>query len=66
VIGVIVGRAASTVGKVLRQHGCSRLPKPERDPIIRYEREPPERIVTPSSVILLEWRPRRVQFLQAH
>jgi transposase InsO family protein len=39
VIGVIVGRAASTVGKVLRRRGESRLPKPERDPVVRYERE---------------------------
>jgi transposase InsO family protein len=39
VIGAIVGRAASTVGKVLRRHGLSRLPKPERDPVVRYERE---------------------------
>jgi transposase InsO family protein len=39
VIGANVGRAASTVGKVLRRQGCSRLPKPERDPIVRYERE---------------------------
>ncbi|MBX5485433.1 MAG: hypothetical protein IRZ17_02355 [Mycolicibacterium hassiacum] len=37
-IGAIVGRAASTVGKVLRRAGCSRLPKPERDPVARYER----------------------------
>ena len=39
VIGAIVGRAASTVGKVLRRRGESRLPKPERDPVLRYERE---------------------------
>jgi transposase InsO family protein len=39
VVGAIVGRAASTVGKVLRRAGCSRLPKPERDPVVRYERE---------------------------
>ena len=41
VIGVIVGRAASTVGKVLRRRGESRLPRPERDPVVRYERERP-------------------------
>ena len=41
VIGAIVGRATSTVGKVLRRHGLSRLPKPERDPVVRYERERP-------------------------
>jgi len=41
VIGAIVGRAASTVGKVLRRRGESRLPKPPRDPVVRYERERP-------------------------
>jgi transposase InsO family protein len=41
VIAAIVGRAASTVGKVLRRAGCSRLPKPERDPVVRYQRERP-------------------------
>jgi transposase InsO family protein len=45
VIGAIVGRAASTVGKVLRRRGCSRLPKPERDPVVRYERERPGELV---------------------
>jgi transposase InsO family protein len=45
VIGVIVGRAASTVGKVLRRAGCSRLPRPERDPVVRYERERPGELV---------------------
>jgi transposase InsO family protein len=45
VIGVIVGRAASTVGKVLRGRGESRLPKPERDPVVRYERERPGELV---------------------
>ena len=45
VIGMIVGRAASTVGKVLRRAGCSRLPKPERDPVVRYERERPGELI---------------------
>jgi transposase InsO family protein len=40
-IGVITGRPASTVGKVLRRFGCSRLPRVERDPVRRYERERP-------------------------
>jgi transposase InsO family protein len=40
-LAAIVGRPASTIGKVLRRLGCSRLPKPERDPIVRYERERP-------------------------
>jgi len=39
VIAVVVGRPASTVGKTLRRRGCSRLPRPERDPVVRYERE---------------------------
>jgi len=38
-LAAILGRPASTVGKTLRRRGCSRLPKPERDPVIRYERE---------------------------
>jgi hypothetical protein len=29
------------VGKVLRRFGCSRLPRPRRDPHVRYERERP-------------------------
>jgi transposase InsO family protein len=45
VIGAIVGRAASTVGKVLRRAGCSRLPRPERDPVVRYERARPGELV---------------------
>ena len=38
-VGAIVGRAASTVGKVLRRLGHSRLPKAPRPAVIRYERE---------------------------
>lgn len=41
VISAITGRPASTVGKVLRRWGCSRLPRVERDPVRRYERERP-------------------------
>jgi hypothetical protein len=42
---VIVGRAASAVGKVLRRAGESRLPKPARDPVVPYERERPGELV---------------------
>ena len=41
VIATIVDRPASTVGKVLRRAGCSRLPRARRDPRVRYERERP-------------------------
>jgi len=41
VIAAAVGRPASTVGKVLRRAGRSRLPRPQRDPHVRYERERP-------------------------
>ena len=41
VISAITGWPASTVGKVLRRWGCSRLPRVERDPVRRYERERP-------------------------
>ena len=41
VLAVICGRPASTVGKVLRRAGCSRLPRPERVARPRYERERP-------------------------
>jgi transposase InsO family protein len=41
VVAAICGRPPSTVAKVLRRWGCSRLPRPERDPVIRYERERP-------------------------
>jgi hypothetical protein len=34
VIAAITGRPASTIGKVLRRQGCSRLPRPERDPSV--------------------------------
>ena len=41
VIAAIVERPASTVGKVLRRAGCSRLPRARRDARVRYERERP-------------------------
>jgi transposase InsO family protein len=41
VIATIVERPISTVGKVLRRAGCSRLPRARRDPRVRYERERP-------------------------
>jgi transposase InsO family protein len=41
VIATIVERPASTVGKVLRRAGCSRLPRTRRNPRVRYERERP-------------------------
>ena len=36
-----LGLPASTVWKVLRRYGVSRLPRPARGPIVRYERERP-------------------------
>jgi transposase InsO family protein len=41
VIAAAVGRPPSTVGKVLRRAGRSRLPRPTRDPRVRYERANP-------------------------
>jgi transposase InsO family protein len=41
VIAVVVERPCSTVGKVLRRAGCSRLPRPGRERRVRYERERP-------------------------
>ena len=41
VIAAVLERPASTVGKVLRRAGCSRLPRPHRDPRVRYERSRP-------------------------
>ena len=41
VVAAAVGRPASTVGKVLRRAGCSRLPRPPRDRRVRYERDRP-------------------------
>jgi transposase InsO family protein len=39
VIAAVLERPPSTVGKVLRRCGCSRLARPRRDPRVRYERE---------------------------
>ncbi len=36
-----LGLPASTVWKVLRRYGVSRLPRPARGPVVRYERERP-------------------------
>ena len=41
VVAGIVGQPASTVGKVLRRLGQSRLPREPRSPALRYERERP-------------------------
>ena len=38
-VGALLGRPASTVWKVLRRHGASRLRRPLRGPVARYERE---------------------------
>jgi transposase InsO family protein len=40
-----LGLPASTVWKVLRRYGVSRLPRPARGPIVRYERERPGELV---------------------
>ena len=40
-VGALLGRPASTVWKVLRRLGCSRLPREPRPPVVRYERERP-------------------------
>jgi transposase InsO family protein len=40
-LAVILNRPASTIGKVLRRAGCSRLPGPDRIVRQRYERERP-------------------------
>jgi transposase InsO family protein len=36
-----LGLPPSTVWKVLRRHGVSRLPRPARGPVVRYERDRP-------------------------
>jgi transposase len=41
VLAAMLERPPSTIGKVLRRLGLSRLPKPERDPVVRYERARP-------------------------
>lgn len=45
VVGALIGRPPSTVWKVLRRHRCSRLPRPPRGPVCRYERQCPGELV---------------------
>jgi transposase len=45
IVGALLGRPASTVWKVLRRHGRSRLRLPVREPVERYERERPGELV---------------------
>ena len=40
-LGALLGRPASTVGKVLQRRGCSRRPRVPRPPVVRYERAQP-------------------------
>lgn len=40
-LAAVLERPASTIGKVLRRAGLSRLPRPQRDRRVRYERERP-------------------------
>jgi len=41
VLAAVLERPPSTIGKVLRRLGCSRLPRPQRDRAVRYERDRP-------------------------
>lgn len=41
VLAAMLGRSASTIAKVLRRHGLSRLERPPRPEVVRYERERP-------------------------
>jgi transposase InsO family protein len=41
VLSAVLERPASTIGKVLRRLGRSRLPRPQRDRAVRYERDRP-------------------------
>jgi transposase InsO family protein len=41
VVASLLGLPASTVWKVLRRYGVSRLPRPVRGPVVRYERARP-------------------------
>ena len=41
VLSAVLERPASTIGKVLRRLGRSRLARPQRDPAVRYERDRP-------------------------
>ena len=45
IVAGLLGRPASTVWKVLRRYGVSRLPRPPREPVQRYERERPGELV---------------------
>ena len=45
IVAGLLGRPASTVWKVLRRHGLSRLPRPPRGPTQRYERSRPGELV---------------------
>jgi transposase InsO family protein len=45
IVAAQLGLPASTVWKVLRRYGVSRLRRPERGPIVRYERERPGELV---------------------
>jgi transposase InsO family protein len=45
VVAALLGLPASTVWKVLRRHGRSRLPRPARGPVRRYERARPGELV---------------------
>jgi transposase InsO family protein len=40
-----LGLPASTVWKVLRRYGVSRLPRPTRGPVVRYERQRPGELI---------------------
>lgn len=45
IVGGLLGRSPSTVWKVLRRHGRSRLRLPAREPAERYERERPGELI---------------------
>ena len=45
IVAGLLGRPASTVWKVLRRHGVSRLPRPPREPVQRYERARPGELI---------------------
>ena len=45
IVAGLLGRPASTVWKVLRRYGVSRLPRLPREPVQRYERERPGELV---------------------
>jgi transposase InsO family protein len=45
VLAGYLGIAASTIWKILKRAGVSRLPRAEREPIVRYERDHPGELV---------------------